>query len=123
MKKIASILVAVVITHAGFGQTNTPVSTLDSMSAVVIHYMQAKQADSLYALAGANFRSKLSAADFKSIAEKQVFLINDFQHVTFVSTTNGINKYKVEGTPELQLLIGLDAANKLETFLIQPYSN
>lgn len=48
--------------------------------------------------------------------------MNNFQNVTYISTTNGVNKYKVAGTPDLQLLIGLDEKNKLETLLIQPFS-
>ena len=124
MKKIAFILVTIVITHTAFGQTNNSnQKTLDSISAVVIHYLQTKQTDSIYALAGERFRGQLSAENFKSISENQVFPLNDFQHVTFVSTTNGINKYKVTGSPDLQLLIGLDKENKLETFLIKAFSD
>ena len=124
MKKIAFILVTIVITHTAFSQTNnTNQKTLDSISAVVIHYLQTKQTDSIYALAGERFKSLLSAENFKSISENQVFPLNDFQHVTFVSTTNGINKYKVAGSPDLQLLIGLDKENKLETFLIKAFSD
>jgi len=122
MKKIIFILTSVIIMHAGFSQTgNTNQTTLDSISNIVIRYLQAKQTDSIYALAGERFKSQLSAEDFKSISEKQVFPLNDFQHVTYSTTTNGINKYKVAGTPDLQLLIGLDKENKLETFLIQPF--
>ena len=124
MKKIAFILVTIVITHTAFSQTNnTNQKTLDSISDVVIHYLQTKQTDSIYALAGERFKSLLSAENFKSISENQVFPLNDFQHVTFVSTTNGINKYKVTGSPDLQLLIGLDKENKLETFLIKAFSD
>jgi hypothetical protein len=124
MKKITFILATIVITHTAFSQTdNTNQKTLDSISAVVIHYLQTKQTDSIYALAGERFKSLLSAENFKSISENQVFPLNDFQHVTFVSTTNGINKYKVAGSPDLQLLIGLDKENKLETFLIKAFSD
>jgi len=123
MKKIAFAIIAVVMIHAGFGQTNDSYqSTLDSVSKIVIHYLQTKQSDSLYALAGAQFRSQLSAESFKSISENQVFPLNDFKAITFISTTSGINKYKVGGTPDLQLLISIDKENKLETFLIQPFS-
>jgi len=124
MKKIFFSIITVLIMHAGFSQVNNPSQTiLDSISSIVIHYMKAKQADSIYALAGEVFRSKISAADFKSIADTQVFPLNDFKNVTYVHTANGISKYKVAGTPDLQLLIGLDKENKLETFLIQPYSD
>ena len=121
MKKYIVTIVAVMIMHAGFGQTNTTV--LDSVAAITIHYLQAKQADSIYALAGTDFKNTLTAEKFKAIAEGQVFPLNNFQKVTYINTTNGIKKYKVEGSPELQLLVGLDSENKLQTFLIQPFSN
>ncbi|MEP6846777.1 MAG: hypothetical protein ABI861_12270 [Panacibacter sp.] len=124
MKKIIFTIITVLIMYAGFSQTNnTDQTTLDSISKVVIHYMQAKQADSIYTLAGAHFKSQLTAENFKSIAENQVFPLNDFQQITFVNTENGINKYKVAGTPDLQLLIGLDEKNKLETFLIKGFDD
>src|SRR5205809_8120814 len=108
--------------HVCFSQTTSSnQTTLDSVSKVVIHYLQTKQTDSIYALAGERFKSQLSAENFKSIAENNVFPLNDFQHVSYVSTTNGIDKYKVAGTPDLQLLIGLDKENKLETFLIKGF--
>lgn len=124
MKKIFFSFITALIVHSGFGQVNnTSQTTLDSISAIVIHYMQAKQADSIYALAGEQFRSKISAADFRSISDTQVFPLNDFKNVTYVSTANGISKYKIAGTPDLQLLIGLDEENKLATLLIQAYSD
>jgi hypothetical protein len=124
MKKFVFTIAIALIMHAGFSQTNNAYqTTLDSISAVVIHYMQAKQADSIYALAGQNFKNQLTQENFKSISEQKVFPLNDFQHVSFISTTNGINKYKVAGTPDLQLLISLDKENKLETLLIQPFSD
>lgn len=123
MKKIAFMIIAVLIMQAGFSQANSVDQiTLDSVSQAVIHYMQTKQADSIYALAGERFRSQLTAENFRSITENQIFPINNFRDVTFVRTINGINKYKVAGTPDLQMLIGLDEKNMLETFLIQPFS-
>ena len=121
MKKCIVTIVAVMIMHVGFSQANNMV--LDSVAAITIHYLQTKQADSIYALAGVDFKNTLTAEKFKAIAEGQVFPLNDFKKVTYINTTNSIKKYKVEGAPELQLLIGLDSENKLQTFLIQPFSN
>lgn len=108
--------------HASFSQMYRSQPAIDSVSNLVIHFLQEKQADSIYAMAGEDFKSKLSQSDFKSVAESQVFLINDFKNITFVSTTSGINKYKVSGSPELQLLVGLDREAKLYTLLIQPFT-
>ena len=120
MKKIIFTILTILIMQAAISQTNSGNQPkLDSISKVVIHYLQTRQADSIYALAGERFKSQLTPENFKSISEKQVFPLNDFQNVTYVSTTNGVNMYKVAGTPDLQLLIGLDDKNKLETFLIK----
>ena len=114
------MLVMVISVYTAFSQNQ---KTLDSVSQKTIYYLQQKQADSIYALAGAKFKSQLGQPDFKNIMEGQVFPLSDFKTVAFVKTVNAINKYKVSGSPELQLLIGLDADNKLETFLIQPFSD
>jgi hypothetical protein len=122
MKKAAFAIMAILFAHTCFSQTITAnQTTLDSISKVVIHYFQAKQPDSIYALAGANFKSHITQENFKSISETQLFPLNNFHDVNYISTTNGINKYKISGTPDFQLLIGLDAENKLETLLIQPF--
>lgn len=124
MKKIMFAIIAILIIHKGFSQVNiVNQNTLDSISKIVIHYLQDKQADSLYSLAGEHFKSQLTEENFTSIANGQVFPLNDFQKVTFISTDNGVNSYKVEGTPELKLLISLDEKNKLETFLIKPFTD
>ncbi|MEP7253196.1 MAG: hypothetical protein ABI683_12475 [Ginsengibacter sp.] len=124
MKKIMFAIITILIINKGFSQAKIAnQTTLDSISKIVIHYLQAKQADSLYALAGEHFKSQLTEENFKSIANNQVFPLNDFQQITFISTENSVNSYKVDGTPELKLLISLDGKNKLETFLIQPFNN
>ena len=124
MKKFLFVIVIVATVNTGFGQTDKAYQVaLDSVSKTVIHYLQTKQTDSLYALAGTNFKNQLNAETFKNISENQIYPLNNFQQVTFINTANGINKYKITGTPDLQLLISLDKENKLETFLIQPFSN
>ena len=124
MKKAVVTFVAILLVNTCFSQTNNASqTTLDSISKIIIHYLQVKQTDSIYALAGENFKSKITLENFKSVAENQVFPLNNFGNVTYINTTNGINKYKVAGTPDLQLLISIDKENKLETFLIQTFSD
>jgi len=124
MKKVFFTVITILIMHTGFSQINNSYqNTLDSVSKIVIHYLQTKQSDSIYALAGKDFKSHLSAETFRSVSQNQVFPLNNFTNTKYINTTNGINKYKVSGTPELQLLIGLDKENKLQTLLIQPFSN
>ncbi len=123
MKKLYCLIV-MMASFGGFAQTNSVnQKLLDSMSQKAIYYLQQKQTDSIYSMSGESFRNNISSGDFKSIMETQVYPLNDFKNVVFVKAVNAINKYKVNGSPELQLLIGLDKDNKLETFLFQPYSD
>ena len=124
MKKPAFTIAALFIMINCFTQSNNASqSMLDSVSHAVIHHFQVKQPDSIYAMAGEKFKAKVTLEYFRSICTNQLFPINNFQDVTFVKTDNNINKYKVAGSPELQLLIGLDNDNKIETLLLQPYSD
>jgi hypothetical protein len=123
MKKVILALLTFSFIEIGHSQENsTSNSALDSISHKVIYYLQSKQPDSIYAIAGQKFKTALTKENFKSIAEGQLFPLNNFQNVVYIKTIDGINKYKVSGSPELQLLISLDKENKLETFLIQPFN-
>ncbi len=93
----------------------------DSIAQKVISFLKNKQPDSVYAMSGKNFREKITPENFNSIATTQILPMNNFEKATFVSYLQGINKYKVDGSPILQLMLGLDAENKIETLLIQPY--
>ena len=95
---------------------------IDSVAQKVIYHLQKQQPDSVYAFTAPSFQEKITAENFNSILKDQLFPLNDFKLVTFISYADGINKYKVEGTPTLQLLVGLDELNKVQTLLIQPFA-
>lgn len=123
MKKIFIILISFIIITKVDAQTKTLLQLkTDSTGNKVIQCLRDHQPDSIYLMAGKTFKQNISQENFKSISENQLFPINDFKNVVFVKTENGINKYKVSGNPELQLLVGLDAKYEIETLLIQPYS-
>ena len=111
-----------------FFSTNTsgqiqqgPSKKLDSVSQKVISFFKNKQPDSVYALTGKSFREKITAENFNAITTTKIFSTTDFQNVKYVSTRQGMNKYRIEGNPPLQLLVGLDADNKIQTLLIQQF--
>jgi|SRR6185437_949936 len=94
----------------------------DSIGNKVIEYLANHQTDSIYRMCGDNFKSHISQENFENVSKNQLYLINDYKKVSFINTINGINKYKVSGKPDLQLLVGLDADFKIETLLIQPFA-
>ncbi len=94
----------------------------DSISAKVIHYLKNKQADSIYAMTGKTFREKITAENFGAIMKDKIFPLNNFERIKYISTKETINKYRIDTTPPLQMLIGLDADDKIQVFLIQEYT-
>lgn len=123
MKFVKLTIVACFLSVAAIAQVKTvPSKQLDSVAAKVIHYFQQKQPDSVYLMTGKSFREKITSENFTSITTTKIFPVNDFSKVSFVSNDGGVSKYKVAGTPDLQLLIGLDADDKIETLLVQQYS-
>ena len=121
MRRIHLFITFLLFSFIAQSQT-VPGSLTDSISLKVIHYLQVQQPDSIYNLVGKNFRDKISQENFKAICVNQLFPLNDFKNVVYVSNNGGINKYKVSGAPDLQLLIGLNSDKKIETFLVQPYA-
>lgn len=122
MKIFCVIITCLIITQTVSAQTKTLLELkTDSIGYKVIQYLRDHQADSIYIITGKKFQENISEENFKSVSENQIFPANDFKNVSFIKMTNHINKYKINGTPDLQLLIGLDSENKIETLLIQPY--
>lgn len=95
----------------------------DSLFVLVKKYFNAKQADSIYSLAGAAFRKELTAETFRYVCANQLFpagQINQSSLLSFVN--NKVSTYKlVFDSGALQLLMSLDDKDKLELFLFRPF--
>jgi hypothetical protein len=127
MKRVALSIAVLFIGGMVSAQTapapkpGTQEAKTDSIAQKVILFMQQKQPDSVYALAGKSFREKITAENFNSISRDQILQLTDFKDVSYVGSAEGVNIYKITGEPVLRLLVGLDAENKIETLLVQPY--
>jgi CubicO group peptidase (beta-lactamase class C family) len=95
----------------------------DSVFVLVKKYFNDKQADSIYSLAGNQFRKQLSAETFRYVAEQQLFPIGQIKESSLINFVNNkVSTYKLKfDAITLQLLMSLDQDNKLELFLFQPY--
>lgn len=118
--RIAIIMIFVSACFTTNAQVKAP-SSLDSVAARVIHYLQQQQPDSVYQMTGTAFQEKITAENFNSISTTKIFPLNDFKTVRFEKFEAGISKYEVDGEPKLQLLIGIDEKHKIETLLVQQY--
>lgn len=96
----------------------------DSTFALVKKYFNARNPDSIYAMAGERFRVAYSADAFRDVAERQLFPLGKITESSLISFVNNkVSTYKLtfDSSPPLQFLLSLDMDNKLEMFLFQPY--
>src|ERR1700754_3126361 len=97
---------------------------VDSVFKLVKKQFNAKQADSLYTLAGADLKKALIIETFRNICVNQLFPLGKIQQASLISFQNNkIATYKLTFSTNniLQLLVSLDDADKLQMFLFQPY--
>jgi CubicO group peptidase (beta-lactamase class C family) len=99
------------------GMTETERKT-DEIAQKILVLIKHKQADSIYLLAGNDFKNKIDAAKWKSIAENGLFPLTPLPEATFLGSENGVNKYKML---PYQFIISLDAEGKFNTLALQPY--
>ncbi|MDB5135990.1 MAG: beta-lactamase family protein [Mucilaginibacter sp.] len=94
----------------------------DSVFVLIKKYFNAKQADSIYTLAGTKLKTQLSPETFKYIAQQQLFPVGQIKESSLVSFVNNkVSTYKlVFDSANLQLLMSLDEDSKLDIFLFQP---
>lgn len=122
MKKI--MLTAIAITAVAFLFAQEQQEKIGKVKDKVITFFNAKQADSIYSLAGVAFKKQLSDATFKNVAENQLFPLGKIKSVNFEKFTKGVSKYKVIFENfTAAMYLSLDTADKLEVLLFQPYKD
>ncbi len=95
----------------------------DSVFTLVEKYFNERQAESIYGLAGEQFKKQLSLETFKYVADQQLFPLGPIRASSLISFVNNKDAtYKlVFDFSTLQLLMSLDDKDGLETFFFQPY--
>lgn len=96
---------------------------VDSVFQLVKKYFNLRNADAIYNMAGEAFQNELGISDFSDVANKQLFPLGAIRESSLASfVNNSIATYTLKfHTRTLQLLISLNAKDKLELFLFQPY--
>ena len=94
----------------------------DSVSRLVLTQFNEKNAGGLYALTGDGFKKALTYDAFLSVCNNNLFPLGEMKEARFEKETNGICTYKaVFSSMNVTLLLGLNNADKIETFLFKPY--
>lgn len=122
MIKILTLLIFITMNLASFAQTQQ--QEIDSVCLLVKKYFAEKDAQKLYDLTGENFHKQLPWETFKNLTNTNLFPLGVMKETVFEGFINGVSKYKaVFATVNLDLLLSLDKAGKIETFLLRPYTN
>jgi CubicO group peptidase (beta-lactamase class C family) len=120
-RRVHILLLLLVPALSGLGQ-QTAREKNDSVFALIKQYMNAKAADSLYALTGEKFRQQIKWEAFKTITTNNLFPLGNIGETSFIKITDNVSFYKVVyPSTILTLIIGLDSMGKLQAFAFTPY--
>lgn len=123
VKKFVLYVLLVLLSQHALGQLQADAQAkTNRMAHRVIQYLNRKQPDSIYAMAGTMFRQQISPGNWNTLAEKQLYPLLPFKEPVLISSENNVSTYKLGEAASYQLLVGLDSADKLQTLLLQPYA-
>ena len=123
MKKLYIFSLLVFAIHIVKAQA-TRQQKIDSVCRLVQQYFNEKSIDKLYELTGEAFKKALPEENFKSVCVNNLFPLGEIKKAEFENLTNGVSRYKaIFTTINLTLLISLDKAEKIETFIFSPYKD
>ena len=87
-----SVLFVIAVTEANNAQAQVPQTNqekkTDTVAQRVIRYFNRRQADSVYALTGEDFKKQVPHATWKDIAEKQLLLMFPFKNPVFKNVSS-----------------------------------
>ena len=122
LKRIVWMLMPVLAATCTLPAQDRQKQKTDSVSLLVQKKFNEKDVAGLYALTGDAFKKALSYETLLSFCNNNLYPLGEIKELSFEKEANGICKYKsVFSTVSLSLFLGLDKADKIETFLFKPY--
>ena len=93
----------------------------DSVTQLVIHYLNENKPDSLYQLTGERTRKHITATLLASFTKEKLPYLLPLTKVSFITKNDSVSVYKVDGKIPLNFYISLDKLNKIDKFSLLPY--
>ncbi len=124
LKRFVAVMLFGCIAISVSAQSRQQIKT-DSVYRLIKKHFNAKDVNSIYALAGEKLKAALSSQAFKTVVEQQLFpmgAIKADQLISFVNNNIATYKLSFDAGP-LQLVMNLNEKDKLEIFLFQPFVN
>ncbi len=121
MKKLLIVNIICLYSFTSYCQ-NVQQNKIDIIKDKVVKYFNNQNADSLYSLAGKDFKKQLNEEIFKTICNTNLFPLGKIKLASFEKFENGVSKYKTEfDAATLSMFISLDDEDLLNIFLFKPY--
>jgi len=122
MRLAFTIFLLFIVSFASSAQSRQQ-QKVDSVFNLVKKYFNQKNADAIYNMAGADFQKDLNIDAFSEVAGKQLFTLGQIRESSLISfVNNSVATYKLRfDMITMQLLMSLDAHDKLQLFLFQEY--
>ena len=117
---LANLLFAALPSNAQTPSTPQEIKT-DVIAREAITLLNDRKADSIYSLAGEAFQQQVTLAQWKQVAETQLYRLTPFTQVIFKGSEDLVSKYKLNGKIALTLNISLDGKDKIADFSFIPY--
>jgi CubicO group peptidase (beta-lactamase class C family) len=120
MRKLLLTLVFALCSHLAFAQSSKAQN--DSVFTLVAKYINDKNSDAIYALAGNDFRAHLTKETFTSFAQNTLFPMGKIRQSDFLKFRDGKSSYKLtfeQGI--LEMIFSLDKNGQLGVFAFKPY--
>ncbi len=119
------IIQTIIILMTGLAscQPKNPVSETDAITKLAVHYLNGKMPDSLYKLTDKDFSKRITPAAWISSYEEKVVPLLPLSNVTFITNSDSVSIYKVDGKVPLTLYVSIDKQGKLHKFYFAPYQD
>jgi CubicO group peptidase (beta-lactamase class C family) len=124
-KPISFVFTFVLLLELSFLRANAQTSASEIQTDIIarkaIKFLNAGLPDSVYQLAGSQFKKQINPDLWNSIYKSQFSAFLPFKEVDFINSVDSVNKYKLVGQVTLTYYVSLDKEGKLKDFLFKPY--
>lgn len=102
-------------------QTTPLEQATDRVAIKAIALLNKKMPDSLYTMAGESLHKTITSALWNSLFKDNVLPLLPFRELTFLSSTDSVSKYSLQGSIPLAFYISLDKTGKIHDFNFQQF--
>ncbi|OMP75779.1 serine hydrolase [[Flexibacter] sp. ATCC 35208] len=114
------LLLLLLFSRSVSAQTTQTEKRTDSITRLMIRYLNESKPDSAYGYWGEAARKQFTPESWRNVYKGNLSPFLPFSDITYTGSHDGMNIYTMKGVMPLNLYAKLDVSGKLETFFFQP---